>query len=97
MDTLVRLLPSPAFGVPALVLVVYLLYTRLTTKPHSANVPWIGKEPEKVFSETRAHLKSFGNVREWLAEGYEKVKASPFPVNARSMVCTNEHCNSTRN
>jgi cytochrome P450 len=35
-------------------------------------LPWVGKDPTKLFAETRAHLSSFSKVRQWLSEGYHQ-------------------------
>lgn len=75
METVLDRLTTPAVAIPLLVFSLYTLYTYLTSEPLiPAELPWIGKRSNKLFAETRAHFASFHNVRNWLAEGYEKVR-----------------------
>jgi hypothetical protein len=77
LNILVERLSSSFIWLPVLFAIVSLVYSRVTahnTTPK--NLPWIGKEPGKLFAETRAHFSSFSNVRQWLNEGYEKVTCS---------------------
>ena len=65
---------NPAIAFPLVLLVSHLIYIRLNAKPDvPPELPWIGRDPSKWFSKTRASLASFSNVRQWLNEGYEKV------------------------
>lgn len=74
MDALFQLLSNPAVALLILLLVVYSVYNRLTAVSNiPAGIPWIGKDPSKLFADTRANLASFSNVREWLEVGYKKV------------------------
>jgi hypothetical protein len=67
-------LSSPFIWMPLLFVVISMLYSRVTARlPPPAELPWIGKNPSKMFAETRAHLMSFNNVRQLLNEGYNKV------------------------
>jgi hypothetical protein len=67
-------LSSPFVWTPLLFIIISMLYSRLTARlPLPAELPWIGKNSTKIFAETRAHLTSFNNVRQWLNEGYNKV------------------------
>ena len=78
MDPLLQSLPSPAVALPILLLVVYSLYNRLTAVSNiPAGLQWIGKDPSKVFADTRANPASFTSVREWLEVGYSKVRMLP--------------------
>jgi hypothetical protein len=66
-------LSSSYIWLPVLFAVFSLLYSRITAgKTTPKNLPWIGKSTG-LFAETRAHLASFNNVREWLGEGYKRV------------------------
>lgn len=74
MEAVQERLSNPALSLPIAVLVVYLIYKGLTAKsPIPQGLPWIGRDPKKLFSEKRAALSSFNNVRQWLNQGYEKV------------------------
>jgi cytochrome P450 len=53
-----------------LFLTISWIYSRHARPALPASLPWIGKDPHKLFAETRAHLSSFGRVRQWLNEGY---------------------------
>jgi len=70
-------LTRPAVAVPLVIVLLYKAYAQLTAiSPVPTDLPWIGRDFGKIFSETRAHLSSFNNVREWLAEGYGQVRSS---------------------
>jgi hypothetical protein len=74
LGIVVERLSSSLIWVPVLFAVVSLVYSRVIARSTTPkNLPWIGKEPGKLFAETRAHFSSFSNVRQWLNEGYEKV------------------------
>lgn len=74
MDALLQCLSSPALALPIIFLVVCSVYNRLTAVSNiPAGLPWIGKDPSKLFANTRANLASFSSVREWLEVGYNKV------------------------
>jgi len=74
MDALVERLSHPSYAVPISLLIVYSVYTRLTsTSTVPSGLPWVGKDSSKLFADTRATFASFSNVRKWLGEGYEKV------------------------
>lgn len=82
MDTLLQRLQSPAVAVPIILFIIYSIYNRLTAVPNiPEGVPWIGKDPSKLFADTRAFLASFGNGREWLRIGYEKVHSPLLSLN----------------
>jgi cytochrome P450 len=73
MDVLAERLSNPLVFVPLVLVVASVIYSHLTAEeeiPHT--LPWIGKESNKLFAETRAHFASFTKVRQWLTEGYEK-------------------------
>jgi hypothetical protein len=46
----------------------------VATKQEYPSLPWIGKDDSKSFASTRATLSSISNVKNWLAEGYQKVE-----------------------
>ena len=74
MDRLFERLSDLPVAIPIAILVIYSGYRQLTAEPSvPTGVPWVGKEPNKVFADTRATFASFSNVRKWLGEGYEKV------------------------
>lgn len=74
MDVLAERFTNPAVAIPIVVLVLYFVYNRFTAgEAVPAGLPWVGKDPSKLFAETRAALQSFNCVRDWLNEGYEKV------------------------
>ena len=57
---------------------LYTLFTRLATPTAvPKNLPWVGKQSNRLLSETRACLMSFRNVPNWLGDGYEKVHLHP--------------------
>lgn len=37
------------------------------------SLPWVGKDDSKSFAAARATYSSTSNVKNWLAEGYQKV------------------------
>jgi hypothetical protein len=75
-NVIVERLSSPFIWMPLLFVAISMLYSRLTAiLPPPTELPWIGKCSNKMFAETRAHLTSFNNVRQWLNEGYNKVRS----------------------
>lgn len=73
MEALLERVFYPSFAIPIALFVVYSIYTRLTsTSTVPSGLPWVGKDSNKRFADTRATLASFSNVREWLGDGYEK-------------------------
>lgn len=73
MEALIERLSNPLVFVPLLFILVSILHSYLTgEKEVPPSLPWIGKESNKLFAETRAHLASFTKVRQWLTEGYER-------------------------
>jgi len=73
MDGLAERLSNPLVFFPIILVIVSVIYSQCTAGedlPH--NLPWIGKESNRLFAETRAHFASFTKVRQWLNEGYEK-------------------------
>ena len=69
-------LPCRAILYPMCFVVVAWLYSHvMSCKCLPSSLPWIGKDSSKWFAETRAHFASFTNVRQWLAEGYLKVRS----------------------
>lgn len=78
MDALLEHLWDPVVAVPLALLVIYFIYGHLTAVPPvPTGLPWIGRDPSKLFSESRASLASFNNIRQWLNEGYEKIHSPP--------------------
>ena len=76
MEILLERLSNPTVAIPILLLVLHSIYGRLTsTSSVPAGVPWVGKDSNKLFAETRATFGSFNNVRKWLEEGYQKVNS----------------------
>lgn len=74
LDAIVRSLMNPAIFLPLFFVTVSTVYTSLTARaPLPTCIPWIGKDSNRLFAETRAHLSSFTQVKQWLQEGYEKV------------------------
>ena len=74
MDALLERLQSHPVISTLACLVLYSFYTRLTAKSLvPEGLPWVGKQSNRFLSETWASLASFGNVPNWLGEGYEKV------------------------
>ena len=72
MFALLERLSSPFIYGPLLFLAISWIYSRNGRVVVPADLPWVGKDSTKLFSETRANLSSFSNVRQWLSEGYEK-------------------------
>lgn len=73
LNAIMDRLSNSLIWAPVLFAFISLLYSRLTARRTTPkNLPWIGK-PAGFFAETRAHLASFNNVRQWLGEGYKKV------------------------
>ena len=59
--------------VPLALVVLYLVYAKLTAKPLiPEHVPWVGRRSE-FFSRGRANLRSFTRGRELLDDAYYKV------------------------
>ena len=53
------------------------LYISLSAETKTPeNVPWLGKDPGKLFAETRAHFSSLKSLPKWLADGYENVSVN---------------------
>ena len=78
MEALLQRLSSPAVSIPILILLTYSLYHRLNAVSKvPEGVPWVGKDPSKLFADTRAFLASFNAVKGWLAVGYAKVPSHP--------------------
>jgi hypothetical protein len=74
MDALLDRVSAPAVIASLALFLFYALYASITSKSEvPSDLPWIGKDSSKLFAETRASFSSFGNVRKWLGEGYEKV------------------------
>lgn len=48
-----------------------------TASQQYPSLPWIGRDDSKSFAVTRATFSSISNVKNWLAEGYQKVCNSP--------------------
>lgn len=81
-----ELVPRPALLLPICFVILSVLYSLATASDSlPTTIPWIGKDPHKLFAETRAHLSSFTKVRQWLKAGYDKV----CPRARRVMVITN--------
>ena len=78
MEAFIQRLSSPAVAFPICLLVIYSVYTRLTSGSNiPAGLPWTGKDSSKWFASTRADLGSFTRFREYLETGYKQV---PLPV-----------------
>jgi leucyl aminopeptidase (aminopeptidase T) len=78
--TLVQALVQAAEDRPVLALAVVSLLILVVAKAASSNqeypsLPWVGKDDSKSFAATRATLSSISNVKNWLAEGYQKVES----------------------
>lgn len=76
--TLVQVLVQAAEDRPVLAFAVVSVLLLLVAKAASSNqeypsLPWVGKDDSKSFAGTRATLSSISNVKNWLAEGYQKV------------------------
>ncbi|KAF2436506.1 cytochrome P450 [Tothia fuscella] len=72
LDAIIERLSSPFIWIPLLFACVSILNSRITArKTTPKGLPWIGKS-SGLFAETRAHISSFNNVRQWLGEGYKK-------------------------
>lgn len=79
--TLVQTLVEAAQERPILALAVISVLLLTVAKAASArqeypSLPWIGKDDSKSFAATRATFSSISNVKNWLAEGYQKVGRS---------------------
>ena len=73
MDALIERLSKPLVFVPLLLVVISILYSQLTAKKEvPPELPWVGKESNKLFAGTRAHFLSFIKAQQWLTEGYER-------------------------
>jgi hypothetical protein len=64
--------PLLAFAVASVLIVVVVTYS--TASQEYPSLPWIGRDDSKSFAATRATLSSITNVKDWLAEGYQKVR-----------------------
>lgn len=76
--TLVQALVETAQDRPVLAFVVISVLLLAVVKAASSSqeypsLPWIGKDDTKSFAGTRATFSSISNVKNWLAEGYQKV------------------------
>lgn len=75
---------KPAVVVPFLILLVYVVYVKLTSKPLlPKHVPWVGRRSE-LFSKSRANLRSFTKTRELLDDAYYKVRVVFAPILPRT-------------
>ena len=63
--------PVFAFAVVSVLLLV--VAKAASSKQEYPSLPWVGKDDSKSFAETRATLSSISHVKNWLAEGYQKV------------------------
>jgi len=77
--TLVQTLVEAAQERPILAFVVISVIVLTVAKAASTrqeypSLPWIGKDDSKSFASIRATLSSISNVKNWLAEGYQKVE-----------------------
>ncbi len=80
-----RLSSHPVLSVVA-ALFLYTFYVRLSAPTLAPKtVPWVGKKPNQLFSESRAALSSFVNVPNWLSEGYEKVCQAKTAISRRTL------------
>ena len=76
--TLVQALVEAAEDRPVLAFAVVTLLILVVAKAASSkqeypSLPWVGRDDSKAFAGTRATLTSISNVKNWLAEGYQKV------------------------
>jgi len=76
--TLVRALVEAAEDRPVLAIAVVSVLLLAVVKAASSkqeypSLPWVGKDDSKSFAGTRATISSISNVKNWLAEGYQKV------------------------
>src|SRR6266498_1302995 len=89
MEALSERLTNPAIAAPLIFFICYVIYSKATSKsPVPSDLPWIGRDSSKLFSETRAAFNSFSNFRKWLAEGYEKVRLfSSYVATKLTFIC----------
>ena len=74
MDAIVERVSSHPVITAATCIILYTFYTRLTAPTLvPKNIPWVGKQSDRLFSETWAALRSIAHVPVWLKEGYEEV------------------------
>lgn len=64
--------PILAFAVVSVLLLA--VATAASSSQEYPSLPWIGKDDSKSFAVTRATFSSINNVKNWLAEGYQKVE-----------------------
>lgn len=84
MDTLLERPSNPSITVPLVLLVTYAIYNRLHVSPSiPSELPWVGRDPSKLFSQTRVSLASLTNYRQWLNEGYQKAPLFPLAMATR--------------
>lgn len=61
-------------------ILLYILFIRLTTPTAlPKGLPWVGKQSDRLFSETWACLMSIRNSPNLLRNGYEKVPLHTLP------------------
>lgn len=72
--------PLVALAIVALLLAVVFKAAASSELKHPESLPWIGKDNTKSFAVTRATWLSVSNAKQWLAEGYQKVRSHRYPV-----------------
>lgn len=85
--------PVLAFAVVSLLLIAAV--TASTARQEYPNLPWIGRDDTKSFATTRAAFSSISNVKNWLAEGYQKVSIPRSPSDLAEPGLTDRLLNST--
>lgn len=70
----------PVFAFAVVSVLLLLVAKAASSKQEYPSLPWVGKDDSKSFAATRATFSSISNVKNWLAEGYQKVMVSQFVV-----------------
>lgn len=63
----------PVFAFAIVSVLLLLVAKAASSKQEYPSLPWVGKDDSKSFAGTRATFSSISNVKNWLAEGYQKV------------------------
>lgn len=87
--------PLVALAIVGLLLALVLKAAASSELKHPESLPWIGKDNTKSFAVTRATWLSVSNAKQWLAEGYQKVRKHSHVIPIREPNL-NAVCNSIR-
>lgn len=92
MDTLAGRLSDLLVVLSIILVEVSVIYSQWTKEDLPSGLPWVGRESNKLFAETRANFASFYKVRQWLDEAALSTSTSLSKENtANSSVASNAH------